>query len=683
MPSPPWITARNALFLVPIILGGLISPLCAQEGDQPPPPEQPQDQPAEQDPPAPDEPDEAPAQAPTTPAQLGAIVEDAEADAQARLDAAHALIRRGALRESLVIVNAILGRTTGQSSGARVILEAMGDEPVVPGELWAPVALLPVADDASLRVLVATAAGSFRTRDAAALLVEWGERDPDPKVQRAARAALTRLSGRDLPPEPGVWDDWLAAQGTVDGLAWLRGLIQGLASRTDALSARLSAAERQLVETNRRLHLALPAEERSALLASLLVDPIPRLRTLGFDLVDRELASSVQLDESVGLAGIELLDNDDPGVRQRAALLVVRLAPERGAQAIIERLRRETDAGVAEALLRGVARWPGENCDSEVLRWALTNGPTSDAALDAAWSLQRSGMLTDEQARSALLDELRKRETGEMNASPLRLLSALGAQSDRARISALLDSGDAGVRRRAAEAIIADPESLDAIITAAQRDAGLYDLASRALGMHRRSAQGLAQLIALTPPTPEAGASAIDAMGALLSPSELLEATSRLDDPALRERLLARLLTEPKDPGLSEALIALAQARLDLGRAGDALAALDHIANTETPPPPPTQPLLDAKTTALLALGRVDEASELGGSPDAWLRGLELSIGAPHAPRVHEELTTRFAGALSDAQAARLSALRQLLTPAEPKPDPKPEPEPDPSDTGP
>ncbi|MFI4898495.1 MAG: hypothetical protein ACIARR_11790, partial [Phycisphaerales bacterium JB059] len=200
-------------------------------------------------------PEQAPPQTPAdtpadTPAERGAIVEDATANADSRLEAATALIRQGASRESLVVVNAILGRTTDADSGARVLLQAMAREPVVPGELWPPVALLPVADDASLRALVASAAGSFRTRDAAALLVEWAERDENPQVVAAAKAALTRLSGRTPPDQAGVWDAWLASQGSLDGLGRLRGLIQGLATRSDDLAQRLELAETQLVATN-------------------------------------------------------------------------------------------------------------------------------------------------------------------------------------------------------------------------------------------------------------------------------------------------------------------------------------------------------------------------------------------------------------------------------------------------
>ncbi len=608
----------------------------------------------------PEAPAPEPAPAPT-PAEFGAVVEDSAADRASRLRAAQTLIQRGATRESLVIVNAILGRTTEADSGARIILAAMSAEPVVPGELWPPVSLLPVGDDASLRSLVAAAAGSFRTRDAAALLVEWAERDPDPQVRAAARAALIRLSGRTPPNEPEVWDEWLESQGAVDGLAWLRGLIQGLAARADGLSRKLDSAETQLVQAYRRLHLALPQDQRSALLASLLGDPIPRLRQLGFDLVDRELASSVQLDESVGLAAVGLIEDDDPAVRRRAALLVVRLAPETGAHAITERLRREPEASVAEALLRGVTRWPSEGCERQVTRWALADGITRDAALDTAWSLHRAGVFTDEHATGDLLEEIRLRETATLNASAMRLLSALGTPADRARLAALLEQGDAATRRRAAEAVVADPDSTDAVIKAATSDTGLYDLAARAIGQHRRDARGLRALIALPPPSIEAGAAAISTLCESLPTRELVEGVEPIKDPAQRERLLTRMLSAPESPDRTRALVVLSEARLELDRPAEALLTLDAIAPSETPP---SQRRLDARTTALLALGRVADASALGGSADAWLSGLDRSIGSPHAEQVHQELTTRFAGALSDSQAQRLAGLRQRLSSA-------------------
>lgn len=82
---------------------------------------------------------------------LADLVEDAKRPRPERFDAAVKLVAAGGSREALLAINAILGRGTGDASGARVLLEAMARTPVAPRELWASVSLVPVQDDPSVR----------------------------------------------------------------------------------------------------------------------------------------------------------------------------------------------------------------------------------------------------------------------------------------------------------------------------------------------------------------------------------------------------------------------------------------------------------------------------------------------------------------------------------------------------
>ncbi|MEZ6243080.1 MAG: HEAT repeat domain-containing protein [Phycisphaerales bacterium] len=602
---------------------------------------------------------------------LADLVEDAKRPRPERFDAAVKLVAAGGSREALLAINAILGRGTGDASGARVLLEAMARTPVAPRELWASVSLVPVQDDPSVRALVASAAGSFRTRQAAEMLVGLLRDDPDTTVRKAAHAALIRMSGRDLPSDAEAWEGWLSRQGTVDGVAWLGGLIEGLASRADEQERRAQVAEAKLVEAYRRLHLALAPEARSGLLASMLHEPIPAVRALAFDLIDRELASSLELGPEVGEATVSLLGDPDPAIRRRAAALVVRLAPESGAGAILERLKVEREPSVAAALLRGVTRWPSEEAARAVARWASAPPPVGDAALEAAWSLSRAGALGETEVRADLLRALRDREPKGLAPPALRLLAQLGDDRDRDRLRDLLTGDDADVRKRVGEALSSDPGSLDAIVTAAGKDPALYDTARRALTSQRPTVDGLRALCELTPPSPETRQSAILDFCSRLPLPELIRGAPTITDTMLREQALSRLEQNlPADGSaaggdLGEGMIRLAEARLELGRSTEALAALDR-AQVEAERAELVREATNTRVSCLLALGRVEEASALDAGADAWLRGLELAVGTPNARWVHDELTVRFAGALTEAQSARLASLRTRLAKAEP-----------------
>ncbi len=609
---------------------------------------------------------------------LAAIVEDADRPLGERLEAATALVALGRAREALLAINAILGQGDGDASGAKVLLEAMARTPVAPRELWAPVSLVP-RDDPSVRALVASAAGSFRTRQAADMLVTLLHDDPDASVRRAAHRALIRLSGRSLPPDAGAWGSWLERQGAVDGVAWLGGLIEGLASRADELERRAQTAESHLTDAYRRLHLALAPEARSDLLATMLHEQIPTVRALAFDLIDRELASSLQLGPEVGEAAVELMGDPDAMIRRRAAALVVRLAPETGAPAIIERLRVERDPSVAAPLLRGVTRWPAESASAHVVRWAAGRSPAADVALEAAWSLARAGVLASGAQRDDLLTSLREREATALSVHALRLLVTLGEERDRVRARELLASDDPELRRRVADALVSDPGSCDAIVEAAATDLRLYDAARRAIAAREPTAESLRALCALPAPSPEARRAAILEVCARMAEPELVQGVAELGDPVLIERALSRLEqrapadASPATGALGAGLVHLAVARLKLGRPGDALATLDRVGvvgdDDEL-----ARAADETRVSCLLAAGRVEDASVLGAGADAWLRGLELSIGTPHARWVHDELTVRFAGALDEARSARLVALRTRLGEGQPEPMPSDDP---------
>src|SRR6185295_2164702 len=180
-----------------------------------------------------------------------------------------------------------------------------------------------------------SALGSFRTRDAARLLGRYIGEDQPKTVSAAAMSALARLTARDdLGQDRPAWAAWLRE---IDGMSesqWRLQLIAALAARNDRLAAQRHDAIAQLTDSLRKLHLATKAEDRPAMLASMLEDGIPAVRDLGFELVARELSATGHLDGPVGIAALKLLKHSDAAVRSSAAVLVRQLAPPDAEQAV-------------------------------------------------------------------------------------------------------------------------------------------------------------------------------------------------------------------------------------------------------------------------------------------------------------------------------------------------------------
>jgi hypothetical protein len=135
--------------------------------------------------------------------------------------------------------------------------------------------------------------------------------------------------------------------------------------------------------------------------------------------------------------------------------------------------------------------------------------------------------------------------------------------------------------------------------------------------------------------------------------------------------MLARLLTEPvaaqrlspanRTPktGVVAGLILLYKTRVQLGRPAGALAALDALSPVLDRMDHQDQD--DRRSMVLLWLNRIDEASRLAGSLDAWLDGLERSIGLPHARAVLTALDARFGQNITGPESERLAALRAAV----------------------
>lgn len=514
------------------------------------------------------------------------------------------------------------------------------------------------------------ALGSFRTRAAVELLLARAAPGRPSPERAAAFRALARLTGRDdLGDSHERWSVWSARLNGADDARWQAAIASGLAARADRLSADRADAVARLAEATRRLFLAfaqapVPAEQ-PRLLVSLLTDPREDLRSLGFDILSRELSSARPIDPAVEKELVGLLRNASPGVRARAAQLVRHVNPPGAVDAVARALTIEESPDAASALLLAAARWPSEAVRAPALRWLPDGAEARSSAVQALLTLARSGLLHDPADRAAAAFVLRATEA--LTPQECRLLAAVGDQADRDRIAGILAGPSSPLRTAAAEALADDPRYFETIMALADRD--LFEPAVRAVLASSPTADGLARLLLLDAPSEEARAAALQRVAAALPTAELLLA-ARGAELALRDMMLARLadFSIPGDATgamLTTGLLMLVEARLALGRPDGAVAALEAMPNGASAGAAASEdlqaPINAAGTIALLWLGRINEAEDLNAAPDAWLDGLERSVSEPHARMVARVIEDRFKDGLAPAQVARLEALRKRL----------------------
>jgi hypothetical protein len=521
--------------------------------------------------------------------------------------------------------------------------------------------------------LVMSALAAYRTPDAVLMLIRsLGLRSPEP-IRAAAAEALTSITGRDdLGSDRLAWNDWWKRHGTLDTARWRETLAEGVWRRDQRLNAERAGLGAKLTEMSRRLYLAMPADgpERPRLLVQLLGETTPELRSLGLDLVAREISAGRPVDPLVVDAVALLLESPDPAARARAAVLASQLIPPDIETRIAAALSRETNYAAASNLLIAAARWPTPAIAESALAWLERAGGDMPAAIEALLALHAAGGFTsaDHHARAARV--LRNIDLAAVFPAGYRLLADIGLDQDRQHIASLLDSPTPAVRAAAADALADHAPFCNPILDAAHADPRLFPIAVRAIIASRPTADGYAALAALPAESEEVRRDGLILAGLELPLPELLRAaTDFTSDPELREDLLERLTKHTvavrPEPGATpllraQAIALLAETRLTLGRPDRALAALDNLPE---PLPEDANParITRLTTVSLLWTNQVDRAADLGSPPDYWLDALELAIQEDHAPELLEEIRRRFEPVLTEDQRLRLHGIAARL----------------------
>ncbi len=605
---------------------------------------------------------------------LTATIKDAQAAPAARTEAAGVLVQRALVSEvERGPVEQILSGPATEGSAAWYVLGCLSRQSTLPAWTQAALQDVIVRGDERSAARAVTGLGGIRTREVARALLSLGTTDRRDAVRKASWVALARLSGRaDLLDDAAQWRAWLDQAESLSRDEWSQQLEQGLARRADAADAARQSAVSRLVEAYRRVHVSLPPEQRSEFLAGLLRDDTDDVRSLGFELVLRELSENARLGTAVESAAIALLDAPLASVRERAGLLIAQLSPASARGSVTTALQRETDPAAAAALLRAASRWPDEAMLETALSWVKRPGSARASAVDYIRALMRAGFIQSPQTRAEVLDALRALAPGDIPPGACDLLVHLGTEDDVKIVAQLLSKVAGPVRLAAAQALLAVPDHIDDILLAAQDDPELFDVAARGVTMYWPTAEGFRSISALKAPTQEAWRRGLLKLAEMMPAPDLVD-VAQTAEPGLREPLLAnlssvnRILSErystPTFEALGKGLVELARLRLELNKPDAALAALDSM--QELPVLQGESVVNTIRVESLLCLGRIAEAAAVPAGPSPWIAAMTRSLDKPFVRTMADEFKSKFAGELTPEESMRVQALLRRLPHAE------------------
>lgn len=623
------------------------------------------------------------------------VIDDRSAPLPERREAARRVLAEHT-PESEALLAEILNRpapdaldVASEPDGQMILLESASQGGPGPLPEWAigPLVRLAGSGGTERRVLAIGALGGVGTRQGVAMLLSLlPAPDSDPgeaRIRDAIFAALVRSTGQLEPgQDQAKWTAWFDATAALSDSEWHRQISLAQSRRADDASIALQRSETRLLGVVvDRFRSMTDADERSAMLSSLIRDDLPRLRELGLELALGELANARPVSAEVAVAATAALQEPSPKLRKAAADLLTILAPASTQDALHRALNRETEPEVAASLLAACARRPSASIREATLHWFQAGEPTASPALGTLAALDEAGLLGDTADRERILTALRLTGFGQLPATGLRLVLSLGTDSDLQRVAQLLAWNDTARKQAAADALASAPRGLgvDVLLQHARTDASIFPQAVRGVRAHRPTAAGFAELAQIRAPSEADLRRALLDLTSVMPPPALVEVAKATPDPRTREAMLATLVSRsteqtvpesesPSLPGLPgrsaqvdrgggtpppevvQGLLLLCRTRLELRQPAAALQALDVIAPGNGSPMTPEWSSL--RTHALLWLGRVDEAAAGSAPLEDWLEGLESSIGQFHAQRIVGTMEKRFGPSSTWAQPA-------------------------------
>ena len=319
---------------------------------------------------------------------LLAIVLDVAVEPPLAQAAAERLITRCSDPDAVMLVGEALSPASGNTAGRVRILNAIAGTWNVPERLFGPVAELGRRADPATAATTLSAVAAFRSIDAARLLVDMTAADRPGPVRAAAFASLIEMTGRDdLGSDPAAWREWLDRAAGLNEARWKDMLAEGIWRGAHRLAGERAGLVERMQDGYRRLYLTLPTnpgDERTKLTVQLLQSPLPELRGLAVEILNRELAAGNAVNSAVTDAAVALPPAPEPGLRAAAGRLLVQLGPADPGPLFARALDAESDPDVATSLLAGIARWPTSQAKEPVFRWLDRDPAPLRGAADAA-----------------------------------------------------------------------------------------------------------------------------------------------------------------------------------------------------------------------------------------------------------------------------------------------------------
>lgn len=423
--------------------------------------------------------------------------------------------------------------------------------------------------------------------------------DKDEGIRQAAAEALAKMTSiRAFGNDAEQWRLWWQRNRNKRQAEWLSDLADSLARSKVALESDNSRLRERLAQAMVDLHASTPAAQRPALILKLLKDSLGDVRLAGLNLLLRQVSLGQQVDEACGAQVRVLLADSDSRLRQAAAMLVAAQGDTAALDALLERLGKEQNMAVRQALVTALGQLRDSKAVVAVLGELGNESAGVATAAASALARQAQRQQLDETLRARAVEELLARysqaDAAEKPATLCEaLLTAMGVIADKAFVPALKD----GLSSPAATVRLAAVKSLSrcgdagmvALLDGLVRDAdrGVRQAAIVAIG-ELNGQERLAMVLDRTRAENEADAQvrqqAWDVAMLLLSRAQTADIrkaidslASRADAAPQRIRMMQMLVERHAttgDSGLADSSRELGLALLKAGRAPEAPAQL-------------------------------------------------------------------------------------------------------------
>lgn len=420
--------------------------------------------------------------------------------------------------------------------------------------------LIDLALDASAPVArrrgAALTIGHFPSQNAARVLMQLAQPPSPPAVVAAAYSALGQLTGLSDPGrDPAKWQKWWEQNRRRSEEEFLEEVLANQARRVGRQNLQLQAMQERVLEAQRQLYRATAKDDRPALLAAMLRDPLEAVRRSALALMFQRLVDNERPGKALLGALTERLDDPSAAVRRSAAMLLRDAGDAAGADAVAKRLQDEAepDQEVVKAYLLVMASQPRAAAVPAAAALLGDARVRSEAA--AALTRAIDAGLIDVEGSQKLARRVRDLVAASTPAAPpepavIELLGRLASEADWRRIDAWLDDSQEGVRLAAAQAWAQSSRPLEVlarragdrvvlpVLIAAAQKRGDDPVTMLALARNKPAAEqlSLAWQRALTAMASRVGGDAVLAVDRVLA--------RQAETPALRLALVNAVMTK-------------------------------------------------------------------------------------------------------------------------------------------